>query len=150
MVLTKLNIRGKEFEVEVGLDGRFSAVLNEVKVYGYSLSELNEKLEKATKGNTVRVNIPLFAFSNGGLKAGAAIGIHAGNGNVLIKWEDGKTEQAVEYESFLQIATEEVPRAKELAEAFRAARDAWDKFSRDHGFRPKQLVLQEINKANKE
>lgn len=40
--------------------------------------------------------------------------------------------------------------AKELAEAFRAAWDAWDKFSRDHQFRPKQLVLQEINKANKE
>lgn len=143
--LKTVDVRGKQFEVEVTERGDFMATFDGAQVKSETLVGLIEKLEKATKGATIKVAVPLYRLGKNGIERGVATGIHAANGNVLIKWDAGDSEQASSFQGYLDIPEAELEKAKELGEAIIKARNEWQNFERDKYFKPKEAVLKAIN-----
>lgn len=90
-----IEVRGMTFKVYVGRRGHFSAVGAD----GHTWSEYNETraameadLMHKTKKAAQKVRIP-FTRWDGSARNGVATGIHAGTGNLLVEWNDGKKEQ---------------------------------------------------------
>jgi len=58
MKLTDIEIKGKEFEVEVTEDGKFCAVLDSNQVVAPTLDELKSKIAKQITRGSVKLSIP--------------------------------------------------------------------------------------------
>lgn len=148
--MLKVEIRGKQLKVEVDDNGIFECQLDpDTHIRADSLEKLKARLLDATKRKEIRVSVPVYKYvKNEGLKSGTAIGIHAANGNVLIKWDGEKGVEQSSWGSYLQIDPADMLAAKRICNALAEAERAYNLFSMIRVFNPKQAVLAAINKVD--
>lgn len=94
-----IEVRGKRYEVTVGREGTFYTKVHNRGVHATSREELRNAVMKATKRARVTVEVP-FSITQTvrysrkrTVKSGIAVGLHQGHGAILVKYDDGSTEQ---------------------------------------------------------
>lgn len=138
MKLDTYKIREKKIEVFINPAGEFTAEYNGQLVKAPTLEAIKEKLERVVKADKI-APIPFIQWNGETLICGKALGIHVGNGNLLIKI-DG--EKGVEQHFRLEDAIDPVHLVEyaQLCSAARAAEDARKAFEEKHSFNLKERV----------
>jgi hypothetical protein len=129
--------------VTIDLYGTFCASINEQDYKSPTYEGIGEKINGALKDKPVRVSIPFHRVEHGMPVAGVIIGIHSGNGNLLLRMNGKKgTEQVQSWhsETFLLLTPTDIVKHGELSAAVRAAQKALDFFEKDHAFDGKEAV----------
>ena len=130
--MINIKVNNLSYQVTVEDLGIFRTKINEDDwVSAKSLSELKRKL-KGVRGD---LNLPCTRVygrwheDDLKIKDGTVTGIHSGNGNILIKWDDGSTGQE-QYRNNLsrRLTKEEVAEVTRLHKAMKAADKAYDDF----------------------
>lgn len=144
--LTKLTTRafnGIEVEIMIDTNGSFHATIDTIAYQAESLEKLSERLEYATKTKKVKVAIEFHRWKEAGrysqeagkLAHGVITGIHAANGNLIVKF-DGEKGIEQEYRSHLYLKLNDEQQAEyvRMQRALRAAQTELEKFEKKHGF----------------
>jgi hypothetical protein len=143
MMLTTLEINGKDFEIEVNEMGQFYTELDGESITADGLDQLMAKLRCLVK--QVDVRIPFWRWVRNSttkqcsLRGGNITGMHASNSNILIEWNDGACEQEWGYgryvERYMRLETEALQMEYiALQEASEQARAAVRAFEKQHEF----------------
>lgn len=93
MKVTTFIINDQSYDISVDNAGTFIATVANEVLTAKTLNELRDKVKRAAKQKAVRMEIKFERWDEGRLVTGIATGLHAGNGNLLVKVADGKTEQ---------------------------------------------------------
>jgi len=118
---TELTVQanGKTWPVTLsGADGSFHADIDGHKISAPSLDALQKQANKVK----VPFALPFSAISGRRVVHGTVTGLHASNGNSLVRWDGGDTEQVQAYDSRTVMPRLDDAGAAEL-EALLAARD---------------------------
>lgn len=96
------------FDIHVNEGGQFEAVLDGQRVaHDYRLADLEETLtrrsKEAARASRTQVKVPVLREDGNRLEEGVAYGIHAGTGNLMVRWPSG-TKQYGRYEQLLKAA----------------------------------------------
>lgn len=135
MKLLMETIKGKKFEIHVGDDGRFFSVDDGSRTEADTLAGLKTKLASGMRRAAVKVEIPVVWWNNGKLKRGMFTGIHARNQNLLLREDDGKSEQISSWEgSKKYFPPEHAEQLAELSAASVAAANALEAFTDKYSF----------------
>lgn len=139
MKFTTENIRHRKIEIFVGGSGKFNADIDGDNYEAPTLEALKATLNKATKST---VAIEFWRWHNQKLQRGVVIGVHAFNGNSLIKW-DGKKGVDQEYTAhsregrrYLRLTEEDRAQYTGLREILAKAEQAVTTFEQTHEFDP--------------
>lgn len=140
---------GKTYEVLVDEDGRFAFYSDSI----YHRADTLEGLRKLARRLKAKFELPFTRVNAEGVRNGTVTGIHASNSNLLVRWDDGSTEQIYGYSSssgdMPQLSHADFAAAVELLRARNEAVDRFDAFVRDHGTWKslKQAALEAQDKA---
>ena len=146
MKLKEIAIKGRKFDVYVNEDGKFYVNVDGSNAYFDSIVELETKLSRNIK-NKPKCNVRIVAMSG---KCGAITGVHGANGNYLIKWDNGETEQLSGW-SFSRITQMDDESSCEYAELVKSANDSAakrDAFYKEHVVDVQKLVEAELNSVS--
>lgn len=131
----KVVAAGKEYPVEISDDdGTFRANLGLVDGSSNIITAPSyEGLVKKAKLVKTSFELPFTNITDDGVLHGTITGIHAGNGNLLVKWDGGKAEQVPSYSSYgrgyvSRLNTDETDEARRLVQARNQAVRALDAF----------------------
>lgn len=120
-----MQVRNHEYEIRVDEKGRFLTNVGTETLYSSTRDGLRDKLMELTAKAAVKLAIP-FVLVNGGGRSdpfarGTVVGVHGGNGNLLVEWSTGwqagsKTQWSPSYGDivFGDVTTEEVEQYLEL------------------------------------
>ncbi len=142
MKFSTITIRNRKIDVHVDGSGEFSAEVSGNDVSSVTLEGLKEKLERAIKMDKI-TPIPFLQWNGETLVCGKAVGIHAGNGNLLVKL-DG--EKGVEQHFRMETAIDpsHLVAYGALCAAVRAAEVAREAFEKKHAFDLKERVKEAL------
>lgn len=138
-------IRGVKFEIHVTDDGTFTCTSVEGDALrSKTLEGLKQLILKHSKNKQKNVKIPFVVWQHdhrdkGKVVHGICVGIHGGNGNLLLKYEGGKTEQE-SYRHNTYIDPEYAAELERLARIAEAATTAYEEFERKHALQLKEMV----------
>lgn len=142
----QIEVRGRKFDVEVYENGYFHTVVNGRSVSAETLTKLKEDVTKITRAS---IDVPFLRYEGNGIMRGHVTGLHAVNGNYIIKF-DGKKGVDQEYiyksdtgSSFLRMSTDEEMAYLKLQETYDAAIKELRAFERAHSFD----VIAEVKRA---
>jgi hypothetical protein len=126
----KIMVAGTEYPVTLGVsDHKFTVDLGGLgRLQAASFAELEKQARKVK----VPFELPFIFVTQDGIRLGTVTGIHAGNGNVLIRWEDGTTEQQPRWSGGKYMPRQpagDEARLRELMEARNAAQHALEEFT---------------------
>lgn len=141
----KLDIRGDD--IPVYLQGfRFTAHVDGSHYHADSIEDLRARLMEALRPRKVRVEVPFATVTRTAkpIKS-VAIGLHASNGNVLVRHASGKTEQYNHLTGFKPGT--DFDRLIELREAYTVARQALEEFETANTFNVKAAVREAVDRA---
>jgi hypothetical protein len=123
----------------------------------HTLELLRKKLAQAQKRKHADIAIPFTYFEKnwrndkGKLRKGIAVGIHAANGNPLVKLDGAKsTEQWSSYHSRNVYPVELGPELERLHLAVNAAHEALEEFKQKHEFSIAQAVKDALGEKDGE
>lgn len=147
--LKPVEVRGRTVQIEVDLAGTFSATIDGETVTADSRQALIDKLTKALAPARRSLDIRFVMENANKIKRCTITGIHAGNGNPLGLWEDGKRGQIY---SGLSRAMEDLSEAdlkkvRDLYSAVEVANKAYERFCRDHSFNVQAAITKVITKV---
>jgi hypothetical protein len=149
-----LDVRGRAVEVTVDDHGRFHSTVDGKGYWASTREELYQALMKGTKRATIKVEVPFEQMFGGGevVKRGVVTGIHAGNNSLLIRWEDGRTEQSGSgmYDVLRPLSDEERAAWQQLARVRREAAAALGAFEHERHINLRIGVRDAIEKATDE
>ena len=151
-------IRGEKFEIEIASDGRFFTVFDGETVYAESLKGLKEKLMNLTKQSQAKVKIDFWRWvedrwrtEKGELKHGVITGEHAGNSNVMIKFDGESAEQDRGWNSddYLKLDAGEQKQYVKLHRDLEALKKQIEKFEDEHKFDPREAIREAVKRVEK-
>lgn len=148
-----LTVRDKYYKVDLDWHGKFTATVNGSVVESTTRSGLEEAIKRMTKEKHITVSYPFCAFDREEVIRGVATGVHTGNGNVIVKWEGGKTEQINAYHrsSYMRnLTATEVTKLKKLSAAYSKVEHEFVTFKDSLNIDLLNEVRAEIAKANPE
>lgn len=139
--LKQYDAGGARFNIEVGDDGTFRAIVDEAEVVKKNLDELQKFLSRSIKKKSTRISVELCALNLGrsgyGKRHDPSVddclltGLHAANGNALVKIGNQKPEQISgwghEHIWLKKMTADEKKRLLQLVEAANHAEDAKEK-----------------------
>ncbi len=135
--LNPITVNGVSYSVFVDHDGTFRTVDKQGDaITGKSLSELKTKIKRFVGTlNIPFTNVTTMDDDDNKLTFtdGVVIGVHSGNGNMIIDWGNGRREQARSYygSSYLRhLESEERDELQRLYTAKIAAETAYDEYLR--------------------
>lgn len=152
--LTTIEVKGKKYKVSVDSEGRFYASHDNERVSADSLKQLENKLAGFIN-DSKKVTISFVKWERadwynkkGRLRRGVITGIHAGNGNLLLKYDDEKVRLQQWSGSYYDpIHAEEL---EQLARAVEKAEAELEAFKNRHSFdgkaRVRKLLAEEVSK----
>jgi len=145
----KIRVRDAEYEVDITLDGIFWVVVNNEKLSDSSLEGLRKKMIVATKRPAAKVSVPFVSVE--GVR-GVATGIHGSTRNILVRWENGKTEQLNHWSGLIldDLTPQENEERHDLRARYDNASKALKKFQSDHRFDLLRAVQDAVQIAVKE
>lgn len=89
-----LEVRGQSFKVSVSSAGEWWSEFGGRIVRSDTRDGLYKALMRRTKEAEVKLDIPFdMRTDNDRIRRGTVTGLHAGNGNLLIHWENGQSTQ---------------------------------------------------------
>jgi hypothetical protein len=77
---------------------------------------------------------------------GTITGLHASNDNILVRWEDGNTEQERSYTSNVYVRPEVADQYAVLGQALDQAQKQFDSFVEKHSLDAKEEIEKQMNK----
>ena len=143
MKLKDITVNGKTFEIHVGENGYFEALVDgERQAMKSTLNELELSLMKITKRESIRISVPFINSRTG--KRGEITGRHGGNASWLYSDGDKRGIQTSSLRTgrlngengwFDALRTDtDIEKLKELTQAAAAATEALKQFIHQHGF----------------
>lgn len=152
---------GVEVSVKVDSDGRWHASVGDDNLFAMTKDELVKKIDKATKKVSQSVSIPFtqvqFEQRHDGqvirkVRQGVATGIHSGNSNILVKWENGDKAQLDRWsnggrDKFVPLSPEEADEYARLYVAQVKAQRAVSEWEKAHKIDLRQKVTEALAKA---
>jgi hypothetical protein len=150
--LATVEIKGKSFEIEVAEDGDFRANVDGDVVRASTLAELKTKLARRLTAARIKLDIPFVRWverrgrlRGSVLQKGSVTGIHAANGNLLVRLEgETGTDQESRWSSENYIRPEAAERLESLGLARDAAYRAYEDFVKDHAFDPREEIRKQL------
>lgn len=144
----KIEVKGKKFQVSIGDEGKFFAEFDNEQITAESLKQLTDKLASRIK-KSKRVAIPVCMWKEeswndepGKIRFGTIIGIHGGNDNLLVQFDDEKTSEQVGYGNFFDPA--DATELKRLTEILEAAEKAFEAFKTKYAIDAKAKVREAL------
>lgn len=131
-----INVCGQDYPVEVQSDGKFYARINGQLLSADTFAELKQKANRAK----VKISIPFSQERSDSVRHGTVTGTHAATGALLVRWDDGTTEQFSRYASGLdrspmpRLTGDEVLELELKLKNLRTAQEAVDAFREAHAF----------------
>lgn len=151
--LPDLEVDGKQYPLYVNVRGIFLVMLEEgEEIESSTLDALKQKVHLALlkKRRQATIDIPFYFWKvdthwkvggihrvRGCLRSGRIVGVHAGNDNLLVKWDDEKgTDQAgvSEQRDFLRLTSQEAKHYVYLRRTEQEGVDARVAFEGEHRF----------------
>ena len=86
---------GRKLPVMLDPEGTFHVLVDGDRISAGSYEELQKTVRKIK----VKFELPFTQVSTTGVRNGTITGIHAVNGNLLVRWSNGETEQVYSYSS---------------------------------------------------
>lgn len=128
---TELTVKagGREFPVQIDGQGKFVANLG---MEGIVTAATYDDLVKKARKTKTPFELPFTTVEG---KHGTVTGIHATNQNLLVRWEDGKTEQLAYYagrDYLARLDDDATEMVKQLNQERTRAVDALEKFKAAH------------------
>lgn len=157
-----IEVRGTKYEIEVDEAGRWHTIVGSERVTAESRSELKDKLLELSAKAAVKVAIPFTLMtSSGGVRRdrsparGVITGIHAGNGNMLVKWLSGwqagtSTQWTPSYQDVIfegDVSLEDAAEYARLREADQQAKQALALFINERKIELRDRVVVAIKEA---
>lgn len=135
-----VEVRGTKYPVYADARGTLGSVMAGTEYVGSTMETLRNYMMADSRRKQVKVSVPFSHLhtstygDRASVKHGEATGIHSGSGNVLIRWRDGKTEQAGGYSStYVQpLDADESAEYIRLQKAKAAANKAFTEFEEAH------------------
>jgi len=133
-----VEVRGQQIPVRVDDRGWWIADWDGSPQHSETKEGLRSKLQTLSKRKAVRVEVPFTTLRYGHVGGprvchGNAVGLHAGNGNLLIEWRDGTKEQDTRRssrETLRRLTNEEGKEWLDLTEKRRDAVNALENFEK--------------------
>lgn len=158
---TDLDIRGTLVPIQVNENsGRFVATMNGKYFADETFDGLRQQLMTASRRKAAKVSIPISRVTAGlrgrrNVIHGTATGIHASNGHVLARWENGRSEQLGWSDSssiYPQLSPGQAEKLLALMQASEDAQRALREFDREIKFKQglSKAVEDAVNEAAKE
>jgi hypothetical protein len=131
-----IEVKGKEFTVQISDEGDFFAEYGHDQVHAESLKQLIDKLANRIARSKC-VNIPVCMWEKdswndepGKVRTGVILGIHGGNNNTLVKFDNEQKSKQVSYGDFFD--PKDGDELRRLHEALDAAENAFEHFKKKH------------------
>jgi hypothetical protein len=138
-----VEVRGKDYPVELHPDGSFRARVGDRGVSAESLEALRTKLLDATRRQKMKIAVPFTMVLHGEARDGTATGTHAATGRVLVTWADGVKEQYQSYgtaDVLRRLTPEEKQEVKRLYEASKVANKALKTYVDERALRMRDAI----------
>jgi hypothetical protein len=147
-------IRGQLVEIWVNSIGQFQATLDggATMLSATTREGLITQLKARLREASVQVEVPFTRLSqHGEVRHGIATGIHGGNQNVLVTWDDtGKKEQwdgrDYGYSYLVRLRPQQALHLQQLQEAQRQARADYDKTLAEHRTDLRERVIEAVKR----
>ncbi len=139
-----INVNGKDIAWDLTKSGIFHAEMAGEKYEAETLKKLTDILRSASKKTPL--NIPCVELTSRwrtdtlNIRKGIVLSRHSRNGNLIVKFDDGDTEQSKSYRGslltrgLLLTGDVDLERLHALFGAKKAAVEAYDKFIDDNSF----------------
>lgn len=141
--------RKRIFTVCVDGYGLFHIELEDRKLTAETFAELKTKLaqEEISAPKRRVISIPVMKIGDAGIVQGEIVGIHAGNGNALIKWVGvPKSEQVGSYSRVMAYTAELSETLTRLHSEYRAAAKSFEHFCSLNRIDPIKAATAELAK----
>lgn len=131
-----INVNGKDIAWDLTKSGIFHAEMAGEKYEAETLKKLTDILRSASKKTPL--NIPCVELTSRwqtdtlDTRKGIVLSRHSGNGNLIVKFDDGDTGQFKSYRGLLLTGAVDLERLHALFSAKKAAVEAYDKFVADN------------------
>jgi hypothetical protein len=150
-----IEVKGRSFDLTLNREGEFCTEYKGEQVSAESVKSLSSKLLLRINREQ-RVSIP-FAYweSNswddkpGHIRTGAIVGIHGGNNNLLVKFDDAKTSEQFSYSNEF-VEPDKGPELARLGNALNAAQKAFSDFKDEHCFNARDKVKDALGEEGAE
>jgi hypothetical protein len=130
-------IAGRKVEYGVDEKGIFKARYNGENYEHVTLAGLKSALERQMKKAPLKipvVKIEYLHYDKPGITKGVIVGVHSGNRNLLIKWDDeDHVEQHRDFRELL-VASVDLKKLRTLRQSKRKAEEALDAFLQKNRF----------------
>jgi hypothetical protein len=94
----ELTVKGVKYQISVGDDGSWNAWVGGEQVTAESRSDLERAIARQTRKATAKIAVPFSQVGRDArIRDGVATGIHSRNRTVLVRWDNGETEQLSNY-----------------------------------------------------
>jgi len=129
-----LETNGRKIPVYVNEEGTFYSDVDNDVIRATTLKELESKLKRHTKRT---LNIPFARWEKerwdrapGALRQGTVVGVHSGNNNFLVRWENEKqtTQESAYNNEFLRLDARLLTKYGEMCRALEKAEKDLEKF----------------------
>jgi hypothetical protein len=149
-----MTVRGRKFEVLATDASTWRAYLNGNRIEAADREKLKAKLMSATKIAAQSVSVPFIRratsrYAHGrDIRRGTATGVHSGNGNLLVTWDNGDKEQFTPQYGVTVLRPDADPGEwQRLVDAQRDAEKALATFESEHRLDLGKMVRAEMEKA---
>jgi hypothetical protein len=141
MFVKMLMIHGTEVAISITVDGYFSAKLNGEYLNSDTIRGLEKKLLLTAKVSTANLNVEftqikfygVYEDSEMEVTHGAAVGIHGGNKNLLVRWAGATdTVQIRGLRSLYRFSPNDIAKLKKLHAAHVKTQKAMHQFMESH------------------
>ena len=133
--------RNQSYEVEIDGCGIFRVNIDGEGIQDVTLEGLKVKLDRATKEKTKKVAIEFWRWYGEKLLKGSIIGVHSGNGNLLVHIGDNKTQEyGSSLNKYLRLNAEEQESYKLLLKKAMDIDQQIAQFEKAHAFNAKEEV----------
>jgi hypothetical protein len=149
-----IEVGGKNYDVYLTDDNRFYTEVplddgTSLSIQHPSMEELLKKLTAALRRKKVKVGVPFTQLAGAKARHGVATGIHQRSRQVLVRWDDGKTESLTLYSqgALRRLNEEQVKELERLGAERRQAGEALEGFLKLHRFDLRREIEGAVRKA---
>jgi len=101
----ELIVKGVRHQIKVGNDGKWHSWPGGEQVTAETREGLAKAIDRHTRKSVATIAVPFTQLSGQRARHGVATGIHSRTGAVLVRWDDGETEQLHRYYGSDKIVT---------------------------------------------
>jgi hypothetical protein len=141
-----IQVKGKAFDLTLTSEGEFQTNYKDEAVKAESVKRLVSLLaNRISREQRVNIRIAYWEKDSwndkpGRLRMGAIIGIHGGNGNLLVKWDGVKGSEQFGGNTNAFIDPKQAKELERLGETLDKAQKALDDFKKKHSFNAWECV----------